>query len=187
MWPQLQCKVVINCSLSKSSLKTHYKKALIECSLKKNAILTVLVTNWIEVKKKKKKGPEVPKLQTFLIQDKFTFKNSSSLTIHPVAPCSRLLRVEPGSVKCTPYFTSTYFPGAAEVCQLFDICRFVLPVQKWKRSVDSWVRFPCLRAQPVPVASLLCALSQKACNLIPGCAAPDLAADHPRRHKATLP
>lgn len=30
-----------------------------------------------------------------------------------------------------------------------------------KRSVDSWVHFPCFRAQLVPVASMLCALCQR--------------------------
>lgn len=75
---------------------------------------------------------------------------------HSSAPCSRLLLVKLCSVRRMPYFMRAYLPGVADVCQLLDICRFVLPVQSEKGpSIHECISHAC-------VLSLFLSLSRSA-------------------------
>lgn len=78
--------------------------------------------------------------------------------LHSSSLSHGLLHLKLCRVNCILYFMSAYFPcRVSDLSQLFNICRFVFPVES-KKVCRFMSTFPCLRAQPDPVASMLCNL-----------------------------
>lgn len=99
---------------------------------------------------------------TVPLRSKIQFDGSHSSTLS-----HRLLHLKLCSVNCIPYFMSAYFPcGVSDVSQLFNICRFVFPVQSKKvcRFVSTFPMVACSACSCC--FNALCPVSE-ACNLIP--------------------